>query len=135
MNRKRKSDRRGVFTVGVILVIIVVATLVMAFTRSLIAQGRADRVRRNHRQAAWLAEAGLDRAVAKSQADAQYRGETWRLADDQIEGGADVLIEVETVNDNTQSLRVVARFPISSRTPATAEATLELNPSNSGEKP
>ena len=131
----RKQSRKGAFVVGVIVVMIVVATLVMAFTRSLITQSRAARTRARHRQASWLAESGLSRGAARLAADAMYAGETWTIAADQLEGGAEVKIEIASLKPaegeqpGKRTLRATARYPLSSPTPATVETKLELSPS------
>lgn len=80
-----------------------------------------DQVRTEERrlQAEWLAEAGVDRALARLAADAGYAGESWEIPADALgltapktsEKGpaAVVAIEVERPNDQDGGVIVRAR--------------------------
>jgi Tfp pilus assembly protein PilV len=66
-------------------------------------------------QAAWLAEAGLERAAWRLAADADYAGETWSLSPEQLAAtdSAVVRIRVEAVpqHPNRRLVRVQADYP------------------------
>lgn len=66
-------------------------------------------------QAAWLAEAGVERAASRLAADPNYLGETWTIPAAELSGdeGGVVRIHVETVADKPQqrTVRVEADYP------------------------
>ena len=77
--RETRSNRRGLTAVAV-LVCLVVVTLVSGVLLK-VGLAHRDQVRsQEHRlQAEWLAQSGLDRALARLAADRGYAGETWKL--------------------------------------------------------
>ncbi len=66
-------------------------------------------------QTRWLAEAGVERAVARLAADAGYTGETWNIPADEIAGGKGgvVRIRTETIAGSPEgrTIRVEADYP------------------------
>ncbi|HEY2159042.1 MAG TPA: hypothetical protein VGH33_25665 [Isosphaeraceae bacterium] len=62
-------------------------------------------------QAEWLAESALDRASARLAADSGYRGETWNIPAERLNGrdAATVLIEVRPVPDHPDRRALLAR--------------------------
>jgi hypothetical protein len=77
--RDSRSNRRGLTAVAV-LVCLVVVTLVSGVLLK-VGLAHRDQVRsQEHRlQAEWLAQSGLERALARLAADRGYEGETWKL--------------------------------------------------------
>lgn len=107
--------RRG----AVLLIVLVALTVASAVLVSVVRLAAADRkawqgeVRQV--QAAWLAESGLERASARLRDDPDYRGETWTIPADALDGrhsGA-VNIQVEPAADqpSQRRIRVTADFP------------------------
>jgi Tfp pilus assembly protein PilV len=99
----------ALFVIGLICV----GLLKVAFAR------RAEAAMEERRlQAGWLAESGVDRAVARLQASADYSGETWEVpaADLGGRGSATVAIQVEKVPDRVdrKKVRVQADYPTGS---------------------
>ena len=80
-NASRSQGRscRGFTTVAVLVCLIVVTIIVAALLKVGLAQ--RDQVRSQERklQAEWLAESGLDRALARLAADEKYAGEEWSI--------------------------------------------------------
>ena len=66
-------------------------------------------------QAQWLAEAGVERAVARLAANADYAGETWNIPAEELAGGeaAVVRIHAETIADqpDRRAIHVEADYP------------------------
>jgi Tfp pilus assembly protein PilX len=100
---------------GAILVVALVALLVVglsggALLKSIVQSHRHARRHAGELQALWLAESGLDRAVARLRADGEYAGEEWRPV---VAGGGRV--EIAVAKDESQpsrrSIRVTANFP------------------------
>ena len=75
-----RTSRRGLTTVAVLVCLVVI--LLISGVLLKIGVAHRDRVRSMERslQAEWLAQAGLDRAVARLASSAGYAGETWALA-------------------------------------------------------
>jgi hypothetical protein len=68
-------------------------------------------------QAQWLAEAALERAAARLKASPDYKGETWTIAAEELDGrhAGVVRIEVKPAGDDDaaapRKVRVEADFP------------------------
>jgi hypothetical protein len=66
-------------------------------------------------QAEWLAESGIDRAIARLSEKPDYTGETWELSANEFHGRGDasVLIKVEVITNQANARRIVVRadFP------------------------
>jgi Tfp pilus assembly protein PilX len=137
--KTRANQRRGFFAVAVIVVLIVLATLLMAFTRSIVSQSRQSRDRQYHRQAIWLAESGMELGRAKLRANSDYKGETWTLPPASIAGGAHVVITVRETPDSdadaseSKTIEVIAKFPLDVYSPASAELKLNTTESSTGD--
>lgn len=116
MGRADSQRRRG----GAILIVVLVC-LGVAAAISVIVVGQivAERqvVQTNHRdmQALWLAEAGVERAVARLASDSEYAGETWVIPAQELatDDGAVVRIQVEAIPSQSgrRSVRVEADYP------------------------
>jgi Tfp pilus assembly protein PilX len=120
-----QCQRRGAVLV-VVLVCLAVATVVSVIVvRQIAMQYRAMQVSHGSLQAAWLAEAGIERAAARLAADPKYAGETWSISGKRgqppfadTEGDCPPLpcvvvkIQVETIADQPErrSVRVEADY-------------------------
>jgi len=94
---------------------IVAAAIFVSLARTAAVERQTARSRHWNVQAQWLAEAALERAVARLDEAADYAGETWTLAPAELAGrdGAVVRIGVEPVADHAdrRRVRVEADFP------------------------
>lgn len=110
----RKSRRRGGALVIALLSLLVVMLLSAAVLRSLLAARRQARQTAVALQAAWLAEAALDRASAQLASDSNYTGETWQV---ELPGETDDLpsataqIQVARNPDEKAQINVSAKLP------------------------
>ena len=75
-----RAPRRGLTTVAVLICLVVIMLISGVLLK--IGVAHRDRVCAQERslQAEWLAQAGLDRALARLASSAGYAGETWVLA-------------------------------------------------------
>ncbi len=116
MIRPRKAEpRRGMLAIAVLVCLIVLTMIAGALLR--VEAARREEVRSQGRrlQAEWLAEAGIQRALARLAADPAYTGETWNVAARDL-GAADaatVAIAVERPPDDpkVRTIRVRADYP------------------------
>lgn len=123
---KRSSnphDRRGLTTVAVLICFVVLGLMITALVKLGVAYRDQIRTAERRLQAEWLAEAGVDRALAKLSYDPDYKGETWEIPVDELglpavkdteKGPAAVVkIEVEPAKgqDGGRILRVRADYP------------------------
>ena len=104
--KKHSIHRGGAALIAAIVTLAIVASLALTMVRStLIAranrQTAADRL-----QAAWLAEAGVERAAARAADDEEYSGETWEVPAEALDGRAGkVEIEITKKRRNTHHPR------------------------------
>ena len=116
--RLRKARRRRGMILVVVLVCLAIAGMLMAsLSRLAVARHDVSRAAQWQLQATWLAESGMQRALAQLAADPQYKGETWEPSADEggvfDESGAMVVIEVENVPEGPgqRTIRVLADYP------------------------
>lgn len=112
----KRFDRRRGATLVLVLVTLGVALLLCGGLLQLALRQRRL-VERQHReaQAAWLVEAGIERAAARLAADPAYEGETWTIPAEQLPTGepAEVRIAVLPSVDGAEqrTIEVAADFP------------------------
>jgi Tfp pilus assembly protein PilX len=90
--------RRGGFALVAVLACLLVISLVgIGLVQSMLDAHRATRLQHDRVQAQWLAESALDRAATRLAAEEVYKGETWAIAPEDLDGrrGAEVEIAVE----------------------------------------
>ena len=111
----RPVRRRGVVLLVSIVCLAIAAVVFLSLVRVSITEKHRVDTEAWQLQAAWLAESGLERAVARLRADPAYQGETWSLSarDLGTQHGAAVRIQVENVPDHpqTRAVRVEADYP------------------------
>lgn len=84
---KRSSSphgRRGLTTVAVLICFVVLGLMITALVKLGVAYRDQIRTTERRLQAEWLAEAGVDRALAKLSHSADYKGETWQIPVDEL---------------------------------------------------
>src|SRR5690606_5171105 len=75
--------------------IAVSALLLAGVMNSIVTHHRQARLQHEHRQCRLLAEAGMARGVALLASDAEYQGETWKLAADDMGYGGEVSVGID----------------------------------------
>ena len=99
----------------VMVCFILAAAIFVSLARTAAVERQTARSRHWNVQAQWLAEAALERAVARLDEDANYAGETWTIAPEEFSGrdGAVVRIHLEPIADQAdrRRVRVEADFP------------------------
>lgn len=98
----------------VVLLLVVVMGIAGALLQSLVREQRQLRSVGRQHQAAWLAEAGVERAVARLRAAPAYTGETWDVPAATLDGdrGGRVEIRVQPLaGQPRRRIQVTADFP------------------------
>ncbi len=112
--RDFQRRRSGAILVVVLVCLAVAATLSVVVVRQIAAERRAVQMNYRSLQAVWLAEGGIERAVARLAADPKYAGETWPIAAKELaaDDSAVVRIQVETIagHPERRSLRIEADY-------------------------
>jgi hypothetical protein len=107
--------RRGLASVVVLIALFIIGLVCAALLK--VAFARRGEVAREERriEAAWLADSGLARALARLDHSGDYAGETWEIPAEDLggRGSASVLIRVEKVADrpDRRKVRVQADYP------------------------
>ena len=107
--------RRGAILVVVLVCLAVAAALFLVLAHQATGERRALTTHHWNVEAQWLAEAGVERAVAQLGTNADYTGETWNIPAAELGGsdGAAVRIRAEKVADHPdrRAVHVEADFP------------------------
>ena len=126
--------RRGMLAVAVLVCLVVLMVIAGALLRVGLAHRDQVRAQERRLQAEWLAEAGLRRALARLDADADYAGETWNI-DARALGAADaatVVIAIERLprDPKARTIRVRANYPTdpTRRTRCSRQITISNTP-------
>jgi Tfp pilus assembly protein PilX len=112
----RYAHRRAAVLIFAMLVLLVLTLLGGELVRTMVMTSRRTQQDRHHLQAAWLAESGVERALAQLESDKGYGGEVWQptvddaAAENANAGKAKVTIIVEQVA-GTRQVRVEALYP------------------------
>jgi Tfp pilus assembly protein PilX len=111
MKRGRAFRRRAAVLLVVLACLLVVGVVGAGLVRTMIDTGHAHRLHVDRLQAQWLAESGVDRAIAQMRQDKAYAGETWKIDAEQLDGrrGAVVEIAVERASENETVGRITAK--------------------------
>lgn len=131
-----KPARQGAAVIVAIVCLAVAAMVFLGLLRTIIAQRETVQTEAWRVQAAWLAESGLERAMARLAKDRQYSGETWTIPADLLDArnGAVVTIKIEPAPEepNGRLVRVQADFPDhpEHRARQTKEVTVPLRPAS-----
>ena len=109
------KQRRGAILVVILVCFVVAAAMFVMLGRQSVAQRREADTQLWAAQAQWIAEAALERAVARLSADAKYTGETWAISAAELggkEGGqAKIHVEIVAGRPNRRLVRVEADYP------------------------
>jgi Tfp pilus assembly protein PilX len=153
--KKTVRSSRGL-TVVVVLVCLIIITLVSGSVLKIgLAQRELARAQERRLQAEWLAESGVERAMAALARDRDYRGETWSFNNHDLgrtervptgavpaqaeRAAAQVTIAVERVPaaTNRRRIHIQADYPLDAqgRSRHTKEIMIDLEPSQTGAAP
>lgn len=105
--------RRGLTSVAVLVCLLVLTLVSGVLVKQGVAYRRQVRAQERRLQAEWLAESGVDRALARLAAKPGYKGERWEIAAEAL--GRPALVTIEVVPPSAESkdrvVRVRADYP------------------------
>ncbi len=109
---RKNRPHRGMLAIAVLVCLLIVIAIAGTLIRAATAQRDEARAVERRLQAEWLAEAGLQRAIARLATDPKYQGETWNLEPRDLDApdGASVTITVESDPTN-RTIRARADYP------------------------
>ena len=146
---------RGMTVVAVLVCLIILTMISGAILKVSVARRELARSHERRLQAEWLAESGLERAIARLALDRDYSGEMWSLVSHDLGRGehaskgtapakadtpeARITIKVERVPtaSNRRSVHVQADYPLDAqgRSRQSKEIMIDLEPSQAGATP
>jgi Tfp pilus assembly protein PilX len=109
-----KGRRRGLTAIAVLVCLIIVTLVSGAVVKVALAQRDWTRGSEHRLQAQWLADAGIQRAVARLAIDPGYTGETWEISArdlDSTEPGAVTIAVGQADEAKHRQIRVQADYP------------------------
>jgi Tfp pilus assembly protein PilX len=148
-------SRRALTTVAVLVCLIVITLCTAALVKTGLTQRTQVRSQEHRLQAEWLAESGLDRALARLAADGNYSGENWSIGAQDLslpkspstgqrsgaaaEPAATIVIAVDRVAQqaNRRRIRVQADYGLDppARFRHTKQVLINLAPKEAGVAP
>ena len=118
--RSTHSSHSGVATLFLIICLAVLGVVCAAMCRAIALEEHLARHERQRAQAWWLAEAGVERAVARLTADPGYTGEQWSLDAAQLGGQASATVAIEVrraaAEGDERGIVAVAEIPVGTNT-------------------
>lgn len=127
------TSRRGAFIIVVLVCLLVVGMLATSLLKLALLQTRQVAYEQARLQAAWLADAGFQRAADRLAADPDYSGEEWQVAAVDL-GGSDaglvtIRVQKEENNSPRRTIVVEALYPDAGPQPArlTREAAINIS--------
>ena len=127
---RRGQRRRGLVSVVMLIGLIVLGLVANSLFR--LASGRRvlAKLAENQAEASALADSGLDRALARLQAQADYPGEIWEIPASDLGGRGSARIEIEVRpdprHDDQRTLHVTADYRVARPGPIRQSRTLFL---------
>lgn len=134
MNRRHRRQRRGAVLIMALVCLALAAIIGGALLRWAVLEHKLLADRADQSQARWLAEAGIERAAARLASDAEYAGEIWKIAADELPAGqaGRVELRIDAIDGQSRqhSITVVAEYPLEVRPPARVrkQVTYQLPP-------
>jgi type II secretory pathway pseudopilin PulG len=112
----RRRRPRALTAVAVLVCLIIVTLVAGAVLKVALSQRDQTRAAEQRLQAEWLAEAGIQRALARLAAEPGYTGETWEIPPRDLDSvdGAQVAITVARApgDGRKRDVRVHADYPL-----------------------
>jgi type II secretory pathway pseudopilin PulG len=154
-SQPRRRGRRALTTVAVLVCLVVISLILAALLKVGLAQRLQVRNQERNLQAEWLAESGIDRALARLAADRNYAGEEWSIGPEDLasprgpkrdgSGGAPaplaakVTIIVDRIAEepNRRRIRAQADYGLDppTRSRHTKQVLIDLEPEKTGVAP
>jgi Tfp pilus assembly protein PilX len=131
-NNTNHKFRRGAALIVALLTLLVVVLITGAVLQAILVHRRQASLEENRLQAASVAEAAIERAIARLKQSPKYTGETWTVPINQVGDEAAVAVaEIRIVADAERSsarqITAMARYPRDSARQATVQRTYQLN--------
>jgi hypothetical protein len=126
------AQRRGAVLAIALVSFMAASAILFAVLRSVVGHQQQVFANRQQLQAESLVQAGFNRAVAKLRSSQDYRGETWHVPAEQLDGISPGVVEINVaaVSDQPNQLHVSVRadFPSDSdrRSRQSRESTLHI---------
>jgi type II secretory pathway component PulK len=107
-----RSTRRGAVLVAAMVCVMILALMSAALLRTVSLAREQSRSEARRMQAECVADAAVERTVARLRADPKFEGEKWDITADELQATAPaaVAIHVEST-DNVWKVRIQADFP------------------------
>lgn len=113
--RTPRAPRRGAATLLLILCLAVLGMVCGATYRAIALDERLARHERQRAQAWWLAEAGLERAMARLASEPGFRGETWSIDAAELGESDGAIVNIQVRGDaadvRQREVVVTAQYP------------------------
>lgn len=112
--RSVRFRRSGAVLIAALLCVLIVTTILGAMIEGTLHIRRQFRNERNHRQAEFLLQAGIDRAAYQLATNTNYQGETWLLPGASIAGRGAGQVTISTSRSSPSQpsqVTVVAEYP------------------------
>ncbi len=132
-SRSRRRPRNGAVLVCVVICLSVTTVMLTSMLKTTVLAQRRLRAEGDLRQAEWLIDAGLERAVFQLARETGYEGETWHLEAEQLAGSDAGEVTIEVTRDPAASivqLRVAADYPLKSRSPVRRSRVFNVSTNN-----
>ena len=124
---RRSDGRRGAVLVAAMVCVLILALMSAALLRTVSLAREQSRSEARRMQAECLADAAVERAVARLRADPKFEDEKWDIAADELQATAPatVAIHIEST-DGGWKVRIQADFPSDATLRARALREIEL---------
>ncbi|MEQ9409685.1 MAG: hypothetical protein RIK87_18260 [Fuerstiella sp.] len=119
-----QPPRRGVVTVMVLIVLLLMSGLIAEFIRRAISDRRQMRQEQQHCQTVQLARAGVTRLFLKRREDSAWAGDSWQIPAGTIHQSHSGLVET-SVRDRTAT--ITATYPANAEIPFRVTRILRLS--------
>ena len=109
--RVKQQKRRGLTAVAVLVCLIIITMVSGAILKVSFTHRKELRSQEQRLQAEWLAEAGIQRGIARSTADLAYNGESWEIPARELGSPDSALVTIATrrTTGDTQHVEVRAQ--------------------------
>jgi Tfp pilus assembly protein PilV len=125
------KQRAGFALIGVMIVLVVASMLVVSWLKTVANQREHLRMAEHRLIAEWLAEAAIGRAAARLTEKADYAGEIWKIAADELGGQDTAAIEIRVApvagHPDRRAVEVESEFPQNSLSSARVSKRITVN--------
>ncbi len=118
--------RRGAILAMALAVLLVVSLMSAALVKHVVFVQRQSTWSGWQQQSKWLAISAAERARAQLRADANYAGESWRIAESELPGNSRSGIAIIRVDSLADKIHVEARYPEQSAGRSASDSALTV---------